>query len=107
MSFRQTIRPTASGHPAYGTVLHCLLFGQISPVLSKSCLRRVIKLLEGRIMKLFDLSGEEDDRKISPYCWRTRLALAHKKLGFASVPWRAEEKDAIAFSGQGQVSTPP
>lgn len=58
-------------------------------------------------MKLFDLSGEEDDRKISPYCWRTRLALAHKKLGFASVPWRAEEKDAIAFSGQGQVSTPP
>lgn len=56
-----------------------------------------------RLMKLFDLSGDEDDRKISPYCWRIRLALAHKELGFASVPWRAEEKDAIAFSGQGQV----
>ena len=56
-------------------------------------------------MKLFDLSGEEDDRKISPYCWRIRLALAHKELNFASVPWRAEEKDAIAFSGQGQVTT--
>ena len=56
-------------------------------------------------MKLFDLSGEEDDRKISPYCWRIRLALAYKDLYFASVPWRAEEKDAIAFSGQGQVFT--
>lgn len=54
-------------------------------------------------MKLFDLSGDDDDRKVSPFCWRIRLALAHKDLGFASVPWRAEEKDLIAFSGQGQV----
>lgn len=59
-----------------------------------------------KLMKLFDLSGSEDDRKTSPYCWRIRLALAHKQLGFSSVPWRAEEKDAIAFSGQGQVRTP-
>ena len=55
-------------------------------------------------MKLFDLSGEEDDRKISPYCWRIRFGLAHKELNFASVPWRAEEKDVIAFSGQDQVT---
>lgn len=82
-----------------GAVLHCLLFGQKSSVLSEF-------RLEG-LMKLFDLSGEEDDRKISPYCWRIRLALAHKGLKFASVPWRAEEKDAIAFSGQGQVFNPP
>ena len=57
-----------------------------------------------RHMKLFDLSGEEDDRKISPYCWRIRLALAYKDL---HLPWRAAEKDAIAFSGQGQVFTQP
>lgn len=55
-------------------------------------------------MKLFDLAGDEDDRKTSPYCWRIRLALAHKKLDFYSVPWRAEEKDMIAFSGQGRVT---
>lgn len=56
-------------------------------------------------MKLFDLAGDDDGRKVSPFCWRIRLALAHKDLGFASVPWRAEEKDIIAFSGQGQVSS--
>ena len=66
-----------------------------------------VKICFARHMKLFDLSGEEDDRKISPYCWRIRLALAYKDLRFASVPWRAEEKDAIAFSGQGQVFTQP
>ena len=63
-----------------------------------------------KLMKLFDLCGSEDDRKTSPYCWRIRLALAHKQIGFSSVPWRAEEKDAIAFSGQvqacGQLGTP-
>ena len=54
-------------------------------------------------MRLFDLAGSEDDRRISPYCWRIRFALTHKQLTFASVPWRAEEKQVIAFSGQGQV----
>lgn len=52
---------------------------------------------------LYDLAGEEAERRFSPYCWRTRMALAHKGLAFETVPWRFTEKDRIAFSGQGRV----
>jgi glutathione S-transferase len=53
--------------------------------------------------KLYELVGVEADRPFSPYCWRTRMALAHKGLAVECVPWRFTEKDAIAFSGQGRV----
>ncbi|HJU20369.1 MAG TPA: glutathione S-transferase family protein [Stellaceae bacterium] len=52
---------------------------------------------------LYDLAGAEAERRFSPYCWRTRMALAHKGLAFETVPWRFTEKDRIAFSGQGRV----
>ncbi len=52
---------------------------------------------------LYELTGAEDDRRFSPYCWRSRLALAHKGLAVETRPWRFTEKDAIAFSGQGKV----
>ncbi len=47
-------------------------------------------------LQLFELVGIEDDRPFSPYCWRTRMALAHKGLEATSIPWRFIEKDAIA-----------
>jgi glutathione S-transferase len=53
--------------------------------------------------KLYELVGREDDRPFSPYCWRTRMALAHKGLNAECVPWRFTEKDVIAFSGQERV----
>src|SRR3954469_3353219 len=46
-------------------------------------------------MKLFELVGTDETRPFSPYCWRTRMALAHKGLGAESIPWRFTEKDAI------------
>jgi glutathione S-transferase len=52
---------------------------------------------------LYDLAGAEADRRFSPFCWRTRLALAHKGLAVETVPWRFGEADKIAFSGQGKV----
>jgi glutathione S-transferase len=52
---------------------------------------------------LYDLAGAEEDRRFSPYCWRTKLALAHKGLSFDAVPWHFFQKDVIAFSGQGAV----
>ena len=52
---------------------------------------------------LYDLAGAEEGRRFSPYCWRTRMALAHKGLAFETVPWHFTEKDRIAFSGQGRV----
>jgi len=52
---------------------------------------------------LYDLAGAESDRRFSPYCWRTRMALAHKDLPVETIPWRFTEKEAIAKSGQLRV----
>ncbi len=52
---------------------------------------------------LYDLAGAEADRRFSPYCWRTRMALAHKELSVETIPWRFTEKEAIAKSGQPRV----
>ncbi|MDP6787761.1 MAG: glutathione S-transferase N-terminal domain-containing protein, partial [Rhodospirillales bacterium] len=41
--------------------------------------------------------------RFSPYCWRTRLALAHKGLTAELIPVRFSDKDLIAFSGQSKV----
>jgi len=54
-------------------------------------------------MKLYDLAGAEPERRFSPYCWRTKLALAHKGLPVETIPWRFTDKEDIAFSGQGRV----
>src|SRR5438876_8394283 len=47
-------------------------------------------------LKLFELVGADTTRPFSPYCWRTRMALAHKGLGADSIPWRFTEKAAIS-----------
>ncbi|HEY8289374.1 MAG TPA: glutathione S-transferase family protein [Acetobacteraceae bacterium] len=52
---------------------------------------------------MHDLAGADPALRFSPYCWRTRLALAHKGLAVETIPWRFTDKDAIAFSGQGRV----
>ncbi len=52
---------------------------------------------------LYDLAGAEEERRFSPYCWRVKMALAHKGLAYQSVPWRFTDKQAIAFSSQGLV----
>lgn len=48
---------------------------------------------------LYELAGN-DDRRASPFCWRARLALAHKGLPAVYEPCRYTGKDKIAFSGQ-------
>ena len=55
------------------------------------------------MLKLYDLAGAEADRRFSPYCWRVKMALAHKGLAAETIPWRFTEKDIIAFSKQGRV----
>jgi glutathione S-transferase len=52
---------------------------------------------------LYDLAGAEDNRRFSPYCWRVKMALAHKGLAFDTIAWRFTEKEAIAFSQQSLV----
>lgn len=46
--------------------------------------------------KLFELVGSDPARPFSPYCWRIRLALAHKGLEAETIPWRFTQKGAIA-----------
>src|SRR5262245_35449816 len=46
--------------------------------------------------KLFELVGTDPLQPFSPYCWRTRMALAHKGLDVETIPWRFTEKAAIA-----------
>jgi glutathione S-transferase len=52
---------------------------------------------------LYDLAGADPSLRFSPYCWRTRFALAHKGIPVETVPWRFTEREAIAFSGQARV----
>ena len=47
-------------------------------------------------LKLYELVGTDDARPFSPFCWRTRMALAHKGLAAQSIPWCFTEKEAIA-----------
>lgn len=54
-------------------------------------------------LKLFELVGTDAARPFSPYCWRTRLALAHKGLSAETLPWRFTEKSAIAPHGSDKV----
>ena len=54
-------------------------------------------------LKLYELVGTDAARPFSPYCWRTRMALAHKGLAADSIPWRFTEKDAIAPHGSEKV----
>ncbi|MCP3472818.1 glutathione S-transferase family protein [Bradyrhizobium sp. CCGUVB1N3] len=54
-------------------------------------------------LKLFELVGTDAGRPFSPYCWRTRMALAHKGLAAETLPWRFTEKAAIAPHGSERV----
>ena len=52
---------------------------------------------------LYDLAGAEADRRFSPFCWRVRMALAHKELPTETVAWRFTEKEVLAPTKQGRV----
>ena len=54
-------------------------------------------------LKLYELVGTDASRPFSPYCWRTRMALAHKGLSAESLPWRFTEKSTLAPHGSERV----
>jgi glutathione S-transferase len=53
--------------------------------------------------QLYELVGADPARRFSPYCWRIRMALAHKGLAADVVPWRFTETDRLAFAGTDKV----
>ena len=52
---------------------------------------------------MYDLCGAEADRRFSPFCWRAKMALAHKGLAVETVPWRFTEKDKLPKPNDGRV----
>jgi len=54
-------------------------------------------------IKMYDLAGAESDRRFSPFCWRTRFALAHKELDVETIPWRYGDKALLAFANWERV----
>ena len=52
---------------------------------------------------LYELAGADPAIRFSPYCWRIRLALAHKGLAAKSIAWRFTEKAKIAFAKSERV----
>ena len=54
-------------------------------------------------LKLYELVGADESRPFSPFCWRTRMALAHKGLSAETIPWCFTDKAAIAPHGSEKV----
>jgi glutathione S-transferase len=52
---------------------------------------------------LYDLAGAEPERRFSPFCWRARMALAHKGLDVVTLPWHFTEKDRLPQPNAGRV----
>jgi glutathione S-transferase len=47
------------------------------------------------MIEVFDLAGIDPEHRFSPYCWRTRMALAHKGLDAKMTPWHFGEQDRL------------
>jgi glutathione S-transferase len=55
------------------------------------------------IRRLYDLAGADPARRFSPYCWRTRMALAAKGLEVETIPWRFTQREVIGAHGGEKV----
>ena len=53
--------------------------------------------------QLYELAGEDPARRFSPFCWRARMALAHKGLDAEVVPWRFTEGQRLTFADTDKV----
>lgn len=57
------------------------------------------------MIELYELAGADPEHRFSPFCWRARMALAHKGLEPVTVPWRFGEQDALP--GAPETTTVP
>jgi len=44
------------------------------------------------MIELYELAGQDPSARFSPYCWRIRMALAHKGLHAKLIPWHFGER---------------
>lgn len=54
-------------------------------------------------IKMYDLAGADPNRRFSPFCWRIRMALAHKGLEVETIAWRYADKPELAFAKWDRV----
>ena len=52
---------------------------------------------------LYDLATADDELRFSPFCWRVKMALAHKGLAWQEVPCRFTEKERLPDPNAGTV----
>lgn len=52
---------------------------------------------------LYELAGADPALRFSPFCWRIRLALAHKDLPVETIAWHFTDTKKLTFSGQRKV----
>jgi glutathione S-transferase len=52
------------------------------------------------MIELYELAGQDPDLRFSPYCWRVRMALAHKGEDAVTIPWRFYEKARLPGAPQ-------
>jgi glutathione S-transferase len=55
------------------------------------------------MIRMFDLAAGDPAIRFSPYCWRTKLALAHKGLAVETIAWRFSE---VALLPEGHRLVP-
>ena len=54
-------------------------------------------------MQLYDLATADPKLRFSPYCWRVKMALAHKGLGWEEIPVHFADKDRLPQPNVGTV----
>ena len=54
-------------------------------------------------LKMYDLAGAAPERRFSPFCWRSKLAIAHKGLAVETIAWRFTDKALLPQPNKGFV----
>ena len=54
-------------------------------------------------IQLYDLATADPKLRFSPYCWRVKMALAHKGLAWDEIPVHFTEKDRLPDPNAGTV----
>lgn len=54
-------------------------------------------------IQLYDLATADPKLRFSPYCWRVKMALAHKGLAWEEIPWHFTEKDRLPDPNAGTI----
>jgi len=54
-------------------------------------------------IQLYDLASGDPKLRFSPYCWRIKMALAHKGLSWEEVPCHFTDKDRLPTPNAGTV----